>query len=131
MKRTILVISGNKSMSYVLRTFMEKSYDLIAVTDVISGMEQIRTVNEISLVIIDTDFQQKECLEFISYINSSFLHKKPVFVLSSLKGDALNTHRKETQAQQIISKPFNPVSILESLEKHFAIELADNESRIF
>ncbi|MBE2230842.1 MAG: hypothetical protein IAE96_09380 [Chitinophagaceae bacterium] len=127
MKRTILVICGNRSMNYILRTVLEGNYDLIAVTDVYDGMTQLRLRPEISLVIVDTDFQQKECLELIGFLKSSFLHNKPVFALSSLKGEALAQLSKNANAEQVLVKPFNPADLVEKLDLHFVKEMADEE----
>lgn len=131
MKRTILIICGNRSMNYILKTVVESKYDLIAVTDVFEGMKHLRQNAEISLVVVDTDFQQKECLDLVGYMKSSFLYNKPVFVLSSLKLDELEGLKRMISPDLIISKPFNPTDLLESLDNHFLKETEEVESRIF
>lgn len=131
MKRTILIICGNRSMNYILKTVVESRYDLIAVTDVFEGMKQLRQNAEISLVVVDIDFQQKECLDLVGYLKSSFLYNKPVFVLSTLKEETLEGLSRIAKPDLILSKPFNPTDLLESLDNHFVKEMEAVESRIF
>lgn len=118
-------------MNYILTTVVESHYDLIAVTDVFEGMKHLRQNAEISLVVIDTDFHQKECLDLVGYLKSSFLYNKPVFVLSSLKSEELEKLKNQANPDLIISKPFNPTDLLKSVDNHFAKEVIDIESRIF
>lgn len=131
MKRTILIICGNRSMNYIFRTVLGDKYDLIAVTDVFEGMKQLRLRNDIGLVIVDTDFQQKECLELITFLKSSFLHRKQVFALSSQRGEAFALLNRTCGADVLIGKPFNPSDLMEKMDNYFAVEAANEESGIF
>lgn len=113
-------------MSYLLQTVLSARYDFIAVADVYTGMNYVRTNKDISMVIVDMDNQEKESFEFIEYIKSSVLFQKPVFVLSSHRPEQNQKRIADLRADVFIQKPFSPPDLLKRVEYHLHTEMVDN-----
>lgn len=126
MKRTILSINSNKPMSYLLQTVISDSYNIMTVPDVFTGMDEIRRDDEIGLVIVDTDFVEKENWDFIEHISSSGLYQKPVIVLTSDRSKKMNDLMAEFKVKDLFLKPFSPPELMRKIEKVMAVEVISN-----
>lgn len=113
-------------MSYLLQTVLSARYDFIAVADVYTGMDYVRKNSDISMVIVDIDSQEKESFEFIEYIKSSVLYRKPVFVLSGQKPELNANSLADLKADACINKPFSPPDLLKRVEYHLHTEMVNN-----
>ena len=83
MKMSILSINGNKPFNYILQTVLSKDHYVTVASDPITGLKQMKSSGNISLVIIDTDSFEEEAVEFIEYIKSSLLFQVPVIILTT------------------------------------------------
>lgn len=113
-------------MSYLLQTVISDSYNIVTVPDVFTGMDEIRRDDEIGLVIVDTDFVEKENWDFIEHISSSGLYQKPVIVLTSDPSKKMNDIMAEFKVKDLFLKPFSPPELMRKIEKVMAEEVISN-----
>lgn len=109
MSNRILSINGNKPMNFLLKSFLSEKYKIITADDVSEGISSLKR-KDIELIIIDLDSNTNENLDFIHYIRSSWIYKRPFIVLSS-KESVVNNLNKEIFINSLL-KPFNPVDLL-------------------
>lgn len=109
MSNRILSINGNKPMNFLLKSFLSEKYKIITADDVSEGISNLKR-KDIELIIIDLDSNTNENLDFIHYIRSSWIYKRPFIVLSS-KESVVNNLNKEIFINSLL-KPFNPVDLL-------------------
>ena len=113
-------------MSYLLQTVISDSYNIVTVPDVFTGMDEIRRDDEIGLVIVDTDFVEKENWDFIEHISSGGLYQKPVIVLTSDRSKKMNDIMAEFKVIDLFLKPFSPTELMRKIEKVMAVEVFSN-----
>lgn len=119
MRSSILSISGNKSMNYLLDTVLSRSYKVIPVADIYQGMIELKKV-QIGLIIIDVDYHTQENWDFIHHLQTSGLYQDlPIYILTSDKESSLQ-NSTSGQALTVIKKPFSPLDILRKAEELFA-----------
>lgn len=117
MKRKILSINGNRSMSFLLQTVLSARYEVIAVSDVFGGMEQLRKDSDIELVLIDVDYSTQENWDFIQHISSSVIYQKPVIVLASERNMRTDKNMADEKVYETVMKPFSPLDLIRSIDK--------------
>ncbi len=117
MKRKILSINGNRSMSFLLQTVLSARYEIIAVSDVFGGMEQLRKDSDIELVLIDVDYSTQENWDFIQHISSSVIYQKPVIVLASERNMRTDKNMADEKVYETVMKPFSPLDLIRSIDK--------------
>ncbi|RYG49925.1 MAG: response regulator [Chitinophagaceae bacterium] len=116
MRRNILSINGNKPMNFLLQTVLSPRYNLLTVSDVYQGMNELKTRDEVEMVIVDIDFHTQENLDFIQHIKTSGLYQDtPVIVLTS------NDNRQKdkidsSKVTNFFYKPFSPLDMLRSID---------------
>ena len=120
MSRCILSVNGNTAMNYLLRTILGKEYPFVPVDDVFQGMFQLRTRQNIELLIVDIDFQPQQSWEFINHIKTSKLYEIPVMVLTTLNNQSIQQKCYEAAIDEIFVKPFDPVELISSVRSIIA-----------
>jgi two-component system, chemotaxis family, chemotaxis protein CheY len=126
MNRTILSINGNRPMNYLLQTVLSGKYNFVPVQDVFAGMNELKTREEIKLIIIDIDFSAQENWEFIQHIRTSGLYQKPVIVLASDKSESMDEKMAEVDVYDFFYKPFNPPDLVRTIDKLMSLETMHN-----
>ena len=117
--RNVLSISHNKAMGYLLSTILTDSFRPVVVEDVFHGMNLLKYEHNISLIIIDIDYQTKESIDFILHINSSKIYNKPIIVLSSIQNQKANESEIEAFVYHYFKKPFNPIELVNIINELF------------
>ena len=120
MSRCIMSVNGNTAMNYLLRTILGKEYSFVPVDDVFQGMFQLRTRQNIELLIVDIDFQPQQSWEFINHIKTSKLYEIPVMVLTTLNNQSIQQKCYEVAIDEIFVKPFDPVELISSVRSIIA-----------
>ena len=110
----VLCIGHNTGMNHLLQTILSGSYKMYMSGDIFHAMKSLKHNENISLIIIDIDYQTKESLDFIIHINESRLFKKPVIALSS--SDDLNFPFNRN-VYAFFKKPFNPADLVSSVNE--------------
>ncbi len=71
----------------------------------------MRSNNDISLIIIDTDLFEEDGYEFIENVNSSLLYQMPIVVLSSKEIDTMKETFSNLTINGFFKKPFSPLEL--------------------
>ncbi len=103
-------------MNYLLQTIFKKEYELIPAKDVYDAIYQLKTNNQIELIIVDVDFQSKQSWELVQHIKTSRLFDIPVMVLATSKNEEIESNCYEYNVDEIFFKPFNPMDLLAAVK---------------
>lgn len=95
-------------MNLVLKNIFNKGFVFYPVPDVYAGFTLLKKVKEIDLIVVDLDENCTDCLEFIFFINSSKMYKKKMVVLACKEQSEKLNFLKQSEAVQILLKPFSP-----------------------
>lgn len=117
MRRSILSINGNKPFNYILKTVLSDKYNVHLAVNPIAGMRLIKEQPDVSLVIIDMDMFESEAIDFVLHIKTSVIFNKPIIVLTSADLVLLNARFSRIKVDEIFSKPFNPVLLIQQIDK--------------
>ena len=60
---------------------------------------------------------EKEAIDFVLHIKTSSIYNKPVIVLTSADLNLLTARFSRIKVEEIFSKPFNPVLLLQQIDK--------------
>ncbi len=117
MKRSILSINGNKPFNYILKTVLSDKYNVLLAANPVSGLRLMKDYKDLDLIIIDTDMFQSEAIDFILHVKTSIILSRPIIVLSSAEMALLQSRFSKIRIEEIFSKPFNPVILLQQIDK--------------
>jgi len=117
MRRSILSINGNKPFNYILKTVLSDKYIVFLAADPVSGLRMIREQPSLSLILIDTDLFEQDAIDFILHVKSSLILDKPIILLTSADLKLLSSKLSRIKLDEIFLKPFNPVLLLQYIDK--------------
>lgn len=123
MTKRILSINENSSMSFILQTVLSSRYNLVSVSNVFHGMQQLKK-GFFDLIIVDMDYQKTENLEFIKHISSSSLYKIPVYALLSELDEVVIHALSVDNISQYFLKPFSPIDLLTAIDNRTILSTA-------
>ncbi|OLY91848.1 Response regulator receiver domain-containing protein [Cnuella takakiae] len=112
MPAKLLSVNANKSMNFVLQTYLSKSFNFYSAQDVATGAQFLRNGN-FDILLIDIDFAPTDNLEFVQFVQNSVLFNCPIIILTNELSRVPQKLRKEFCT--IILKPFNPVHLQQSI----------------
>jgi DNA-binding response OmpR family regulator len=115
MTKSILSLSGNRAMSYLLETIINKEFNFIAVENVFQATQKLRVYQNIKFLIVDIDFQPQSW-SLIQHIKTSKLYNLPIIVLSSDNNADVRNKCYEFGVDEIFFKPFDPLDIVASIK---------------
>lgn len=110
-------INGNKPFNYILKTVLSDKYIVFLAADPVSGLRMIREQPSLSLILIDTDLFEQDAIDFILHVKSSLILDKPIIVLTSADLKLLSSKLSRIKLDEIFLKPFNPVLLLQYIDK--------------
>ncbi len=110
-------INGNKPFNYILKTVLSDKYNVFLAADPLSGLRMIKEQPTLSLILIDTDLFEQDAIDFILHVKSSSIHDKPIIVLTSSDVNLLLSRLSRIKLDEIFLKPFNPVLLLQHIDK--------------
>jgi CheY-like chemotaxis protein len=118
MRKSILVVEGNKAMRFLLHTILNKHYDVVSVPDGVSAIYSLRRNNDFSLIVMDPHVHDMPGWELVKYLKHSALyHDIPIVILSSMDENQLKSNAMKYSVEQFFSKPFNPLKFIESVDE--------------
>jgi CheY-like chemotaxis protein len=126
MSKSILSVSGNKAMSFLLQTIFEKHYPLLSTTEVLEATRQLKANRQIGALIVDVDFQPQQCWELIGHLKSSRLYKIPIIVLATDNTELVKQKCYELELDEIFFKPFNPLDLIAAIKNLMATPVLSN-----
>ena len=118
MKKQILAIDDSKAIRFLLQTVLGKEYMVITAPDGCSAMYWLSKKNFPDLIIIDAQLPDMENWELVEQLSMSGLYKDiPMIVLSSLSNTETTTKCNQYGVAEYFTKPFNPIELLEKVNK--------------
>jgi two-component system, chemotaxis family, chemotaxis protein CheY len=118
MKKQILAIDDSKAIRFLLQTVLGKDYQVITAPDGCSAMYWLSKKNLPDLIICDAQLPDMDNWELVEQLSMSGLYRDiPVIVLSSLNKNETNTKCLQYGVAEHFTKPFNPIDLLEAVNK--------------
>jgi len=118
MKPLILAVDDSKAMRYLLQTVLGKKYQVVTAPDASSAMYWLSQKNFPNVILANAQLRDTADWEFVAYLKNSFLYKDiPAVVLSSLEQEDVEQKCTQFNVEQFFLKPFNPVSLVEAVDK--------------
>ena len=118
MKKTILVVDDSKAIRFLLQTVLGKDYQVVTAPDACTAMYWLSKNNLPDVIVCDPRLPDVRDWELIEEISSSILYGNiPVMVVSSLDKDITELKCHEYGIAEYFMKPFNPISLLESISE--------------
>jgi CheY-like chemotaxis protein len=129
MKPLILAVDDSKAMRYLLQTVLGKKYQVVTAPDASSAMYWLSQKNFPDVILANAQLRDTGDWEFVDYLKSSFLYKDiPAVILSSLDKEEVQERCSQFKVEQFFLKPFNPVSLVETVDKLVRPNVKDLES---
>lgn len=118
MKKQVLAIDDSKAIRFLLQTVLGKDYQVITAPDGCSAMYWLSKKNLPDLIITDAQLPDMENWELVEQLSISGLYRDiPMIVLSSLNQNETNTKCLQYGVAAQFTKPFNPIDLLEAVNK--------------
>ena len=115
MSKSILSVTSNRAMNFLLQTIVGNEYQFVPVNDVFQATHQLRTNKKICSLVLDLDYFPQQSWELVEHIKSSKLYQVPVIVLATENTDILRHKCYEYEVDEIFFKPFNPVDLIAAI----------------
>jgi CheY-like chemotaxis protein len=136
MKRSILIVESSKALQYLITTILEPKYVIKSVQNSRHAMQLFSSGYEADLVLLDIPNFETENFELMDHIlTSSIFSQVPVLVLSTNRSEALKNSCLEAGVTDFLTKPFDPVFLLERVNQLLAENTLDvllkRRNRIF
>lgn len=117
-RKRILVIEDDLSLCELLKKIMERFYDVEALTSSVDAWERLSSGSLPHLIITDFKMPHVDGLELIESIRTSGLYQEiPIIIITGSGDPEFERKCKKWEVTSIIFKPFNPDSLLETIDK--------------
>lgn len=114
MKRTVLVIDGNKAMRFLMQTILGKNFQVVTASDANSALFWLSKKNMPDLIVIDPQVSERADWELVEFLSDSALYGDiPKIVLSALDRNLVSIKCSELNIEHFACKPFNPIDFLQ------------------
>ena len=121
MKKQILAIDDSKAIRFLLQTVLSKDYQVVTAPDGCAAMYWLSKRNLPDVIIADAQLPDLADWELIEQLRSSGIYGEiPIIIISSLDKTETQLKCLEYGITEYFTKPFNPVSLLESIQKVIA-----------
>lgn len=118
MKKKILAIDDSKAIRFLLQTVLGKQHQVITAPDGCTAMYWLSKRNIPDLIICDPQLPDMKDWELIEELTGSILYRDiPLVVVSSLDKQETITKCEQYAIAEFYLKPFNPVLLLESINR--------------
>lgn len=113
----ILVIEDHDASRHLLGVMLSKKFQVITKKDGLEGLAWLSAGNFPDLIVLDIQMPRMDGVEFLNGIkDSGFFSQIPVIILSANEDNELKDYFSEQGVNDFISKPFNPLSLIDSIE---------------
>lgn len=118
MKKKILAIDDSKAIRFLLQTVLGKEHQVVTAPDGCTAMYWLSKKNIPDLIICDPVLPDMKDWELIEELTSSILYGDiPLMVISSIDKVETKLKCEEYGIAEYFMKPFNPVLLLESINR--------------
>lgn len=109
----------------LLEAMLKKEYNVVSAQDGLAAMAWLSRGNMADLIITDLAMPNINGWELLDYLSDSHLYKDiPVVVLSGNVATQLEqVSELYSNVREVMSKPFNPVELVEKVRNIFARQL--------
>ncbi|MGB0432141.1 MAG: response regulator [Bacteroidia bacterium] len=112
MRDTVLVVDDNEMMRSFLGTFLAKNYDVILAEDGSDALQWLSQNPAPSAIVADIDMPNMDGYMFLNVLMGNTNYSKiPVMMISPNSKSDSRIKCYELGAQDVMSKPFNPVEL--------------------
>lgn len=119
MKKTILIIDDSAPIRFLLESILGKQYRVFSAPDGLTAMMWLSKGNRPDLIITDIQMPNIDGWELVRYLNGNVLYDDiPVIVLTGSDTKDMKGHELEYKISDFLRKPFDPMKLLESVNKH-------------
>ena len=126
MKRSILIVESSKALQYLITTILEPKYVVKSVQNSRHAIQLFSSGYEAELVLLDIPNFETENFELMDHIlTSSIFNDVPVLVLSASHSEELKNNCLEAGVADFLTKPFDPVYLLERTNQLLAENTLD------
>lgn len=113
MKRTVLVIDGNKAMRFLMQTVLGKEFQVVTASDANAALFWLSKKNTPDLMIIDPQLEEGEDWELVEYLSDSGMYGDiPKIILTALDKNLVMFKCAELNIEHFAFKPFNPIDFV-------------------
>src|SRR6478609_2690496 len=117
MPHTILVIDDSDTLRQQVRqTLVSAGYDVVEAMDGVDGLEKIKTLTNVSLVLCDINMPRMNGLEMLLEVQRGGI-KIPIIMLTTEGQPALIQRARDAGAKGWIVKPFKPELLITAVVK--------------
>jgi DNA-binding response OmpR family regulator len=117
MRKEIMVIDDSNAIRYMLQTILGKRFKVIAVADAVSAMHYLRGNAHPDLIIVDPELPDAQDWELVRHLTASPMYSSiPLIAISDRSEEETRTNAVLFGAMDFFLKPFNPISLLESID---------------
>ena len=118
MKKKILAIDDSKAIRFLLQTVLGKQHQVVTAPDGCTAMYWLSKRNIPDLIICDPQLPDMKDWEMIEELSTSILYRDiPLMVISSLDKTETENKCQEYGIAEYYFKPFNPVMLLDSINR--------------
>ena len=126
MKKSVLTIESNRALQYLVATVLKTKYPVSSVQNSRHAMQLFSSGYEADLIIIDVPNKNAENFELLDHIITSSVFKDvPVIVLSASHDEELKNSCLQIGAVDFLTKPFDPVYLLERVDQLLSENIPD------
>ncbi len=116
MKKTILAIDDSKAIRFLIQTVLGKEYQVVTAPDGCTAMHWLSKRNIPDLIICDPQLPDMKDWELVEELSTSIIYRNiPLVIMTSLDRNITQLKCEELGVADHYIKPFNPLSILESI----------------
>lgn len=121
-RKNILVVDDSLSVRKYLSTLLQsKNFNVFTATNGAEALDLINS-NSIDMIITDLEMPVLHGYELIAKLKTSEKHKNiPIIVLTSRGGEKHQEKALDLGVKDYLIKPFDEESLLQTLNKHFAL----------
>jgi CheY-like chemotaxis protein len=116
MSQTLLSVSGNKAINYLLKTTLSDKYTFVSTDSIYSAVSELKTNDNIALIIADIDSPESEDFAFIHHLKTSSLYQVPVIILTAGQNKDISDKIIDAGANGLFFKPFNPAELVKAIQ---------------
>lgn len=119
--KNLLILEDNFAMGQFLQNYFKTHYTAIWKQTVNDGVECLKKIKNINIIICDINLANTSGHDFIEYVRSTeFYHDIPIIVLSSNDSSGDKIKALQIGANDYLVKPFSPEELLLRIENLLA-----------
>lgn len=104
-------------MNFIVQNVLSDHFNLVSVSDVYQGMNEVKRRDEIQLIIVDIDYHTEEALGFIQHIKTSGLYRNKQIVVLGSREQWADGYEEFLKVDRFFFKPFSPEEMIRNIDE--------------